>query len=111
MSIEQRLHTLEVAVVRLNSTIDRLIELQYEALRRQKTVVTRPHKKKHGPQKLTRERLIELAARYERVKGEKDFDILLKVFDIERLLDLPKEDYEKFFKQMLTELHESVDAT
>ena len=110
MGIEQRLHTLEIAVVLLNSTIDRLIELQYAQIQQQRVVVpTGKNLKKHSPKKLTRDRLIDMAGRYERVKGEADFDILLKVFDVERLVDLQKEDYARFYQQMLSELHVSLE--
>lgn len=101
--IEKRLKDLEIAVTRLNATMDRLIEAQYAAIRRVTVPadVTKPIK----PKRVTRERLIELAQRYENVKGIEDLDILLRVYDIERLVDLPKHEYEKFYNQMLRELH------
>jgi len=33
----------------------------------------------------------------------------LKVFDVERLVDLQKEDYARFYQQMLSELHVSLE--
>jgi hypothetical protein len=112
MGIEQRLRALETAIIRLNVTFDRMIELQYSQIQQQRVVV--PHGKnlkKHSPKKLTRDRVIAMAGRYERVKSEQDLDILLKVFEVERVVDLPKEDYARFYKQMLSELHTSIEET
>jgi hypothetical protein len=104
--LEQRLKAVEIAIIRLTVAVDKLTEAQYATLKRV-TVPQQPGKPVK-PKRVTRDRLIEQASRYQRVRGQEDFDILLHVFDIETLADLEQKDFQKFYNQMLRELHEAV---
>ncbi len=106
--IEKRLKEVEEAIVRLTVAVDKMTEAYMTAVRHRVIPVQdgRPNAKKpRKPNRITKERIIEVAARYERVKSKKDFDILLSVFDIQTLADLEKKDYQAFYNQMLRELH------
>ena len=110
--IEKRLKELEEAVVRLTVAVDKMSESYLTAVRHKVIPIQdgRPNAKKpRTPNRITMDRIIELAGRYERVKSQKDFDILLSVFDINKLADLEKKDYQAFYNQMLRELHISFE--
>lgn len=113
MSIENRLKAVEIALVRLTDAITQNTEAHYATLRRV-TVPTEdellPRRRKPvKPKTINMQRLTELAERYERVKGQDDFNILLRVFNIETLAKLERKEYKKFYEQMLSELHVAIE--